>query len=79
MWTIPAPRTRAMREHRAPLCGRALEVLEEARALLDGRSPRVFPSLWGRPIGMTGLADLLKALKIGAVPHGFRSSFRELG
>jgi len=30
---IPAPRTKGNREHRVPVCRRALEVLEEAPAL----------------------------------------------
>ena len=32
MWTIPAPRTKGNREHRVPLCRRALEILEAALA-----------------------------------------------
>ena len=32
-WPIPAPRTKRNREHRVPLRRRALEILEEARAL----------------------------------------------
>ena len=30
VWTIPASRMKAKREHRVPLSGRALEILEEA-------------------------------------------------
>ena len=33
VWTVPALRMKAKREHRVPLCGRALEVLDVARAL----------------------------------------------
>ena len=76
VWTIPAPRTKGNREHRVPLCRRALEVLEEARALARG-NPLVFPSVGGKPIGSTAMSELLRALKITAVPHGFRSSFRD--
>ena len=76
MWTIPAPRTKGNREHRVPLCGRALEVLEEARRIGHG-SPLVFPSVGGKPIGNTAMSDLLRELGIAAVPHGFRSSFRD--
>ena len=32
MWSIPAPRTKGNREHRVPLCRRALEILEAALA-----------------------------------------------
>ena len=41
VWTIPAGRTKGNREHRVPLSRRALEILEEARAL-GGGSPLVF-------------------------------------
>ena len=76
VWTIPAPRTKGNREHRVPLCGRALQILEKARAL-DRGSPFVFPSVRGKPLGSTAMAELLGELKIAAVPHGFRSSFRD--
>ena len=76
VWTIPAARTKGNREHRVPLCGRALQILEEAR-MLDRGSPFVFPSGRGKPLGNTAMAELLGELKIGAVPHGFRSSFRD--
>ena len=33
VWTIPADRMKAKREHWVPLSGRALEILEEARKL----------------------------------------------
>ena len=32
MWSIPAPRTKGNREHRVPLCRRALEILQAALA-----------------------------------------------
>ena len=76
VWSIPAQRTKGNREHRVPLCRRALEVLEEARRHARG-SPLVFPSIGGKPIGNTAMSELLRELKIAAVPHGFRSSFRD--
>ena len=77
VWTIPATRMKAKREHRVPLCRRAVEILKAARTLGDGRSGLVFPSQGGRPISITRLAKLLKEHGIAAVPHGFRSSFRD--
>ena len=47
VWTIPTGRTKGNREHRVPLCQRALEILEEARAL-GGGGPYLFPSVRGR-------------------------------
>ena len=76
VWTIPAPRTKGNREHRVPLSRRALDILDEARALGRG-GMLVFPSVRGRPLGITAMSRLLGKLKIAAVPHGFRSSFRD--
>ena len=47
VWTVPATRMKAKREHRVPLCGRALEVLDAARALGDD-DRLVFPMRSGR-------------------------------
>ena len=49
VWTVPPARMKARREHRVPLCGRATEILEEARKLGDG-SPLVFTLGDGQPI-----------------------------
>ena len=68
---------KSKRAHRVPLCGRAAEILEAARTLGDGRSPFVFASQGGKPFSITRLPRLLQNLKIAAVPHGFRSSFRD--
>ena len=76
VWTVPATRMKAKREHRVPLCGRALEVLDAARAL-GGGSPLVFPMRSGKPISMSTLPKVLRYHQIVAVPHGFRSSFRD--
>ena len=76
VWTIAADRMKAKREHRVPLCGRAVEILEAARELA-GNSPLVFPMRSGRPIAASTLPKMLKYLEVSAVPHGFRSSFRD--
>ena len=75
-WTVPATRMKTRREHRVPLSGRAREVLEEVRTL-GGASPLVFALGDGRPIFDKRLRRLLRKLEIAAVPHGFRSSFRD--
>ena len=56
--------------------GRALEILDEARRLGRGGS-LVFPGARGRPLGRTAIWELLRMLEVGAVPHGFRFSFRD--
>ena len=75
VWTIPAVRMKAKRRHRVPLPGRAVEILDAARALGDG--PLVFPGRAGSPLSEKRLRRLLQQQKIAAVPHGFRSTFRD--
>ena len=76
VWTVPAARMKAKRDHRVPLCDRAMKLLTEARELADG-SGLLFPSPTGRPLSDNTLSKLLRELQIDAVPHGFRSSFRD--
>ena len=75
-WAVPASRMKAKRDHRVPLSARALEILYEARGLSNGTS-LVFPSAHGRAISDSTVSKLLRDLGIEAVPHGFRSSFRD--
>ena len=77
VWTIPARRMKSRRAHRVPLAGRAMEILEAARQLAGGSSPLVFPSQGDKPISITRLPRILHSVKVEAVPHGFRSSFRD--
>ena len=84
MWTVPVERSRASRPHRVPLSSAALALLREARddgALCEarsrgGRSDLVFPSVHGRVVSSSALTAMLKQLRIGAVPFGFRHAFR---
>ena len=76
VWTISAMRMKAKREHRVPLCGRALEVLAAARALGDGNR-LVFPMRSGKAISASTLPKMLQQHRVAAVAHGFRSWFRD--
>ena len=77
VWTVPAKRMKANRRHRVPLCGRALEILKAAQALGEGTSPLVFTRRGGKPLDDKQLRRLLRDHGIAAVPHGFRSTFRD--
>ena len=77
VWTIPAERMKAGLEHRVPLSDRALRVLDEARRELTHGDGILFPSPTGCVQRAQTLAKLLHQRGIGAVPHGFRSSFRD--
>ena len=75
-WTISAKRMKGRRAHRVPLSARAREVLAEAKAHAP-HSEWVFPSARGLKLKNFDFSGLLKTLGIKAVPHGFRSSFRD--
>ena len=75
-WRIPAERMKTDREHRVPLSTGALAVLREAREFAHG-SRWVFPSARGGPLSERAISKLVRDQGISAVPHGFRSSFRD--
>ena len=76
LWTVPADRMKMGRSHRVPLSGRALAVLREAAPHRD-TSGLVFPSVRGGTMSDNTLSKLLRENGVAAVPHGFRSSFRD--
>ena len=67
---------KSARPHRVPLPERALQLLAEAIQYRD-RSGLVFPSPTGRELSDATLSKLLRENGIPAVPHGYRSSFRD--
>jgi len=75
-WTIPAERMKIGRPHRVPLSDAAMIVLRRAAAIQDG-SNWLFPSATGRALSDSTLSKLCRENDVGAVPHGFRSSFRD--
>ena len=76
VWAIPAARMKAKREHRVPLSGLAFAILHDLQRLSDGTG-LVFRSPRGKPLSAVTLPRLTRDLGIAAVPHGFRSSFRD--
>ena len=76
IWVVPADRMKTKREHRVPLSETAVRVLREAETVADG-SGLVFPPAKGRALSAATLSKLMLELGIDAVPHGFRSSFRD--
>ena len=76
VWTIPAERMKAGREHRVPLSEAAIPVLDQARRHF-GSDGLIFPGRGGRPLGHASIGTLFQRLNIGGTPHGMRSSFRD--
>ena len=75
VWSVPAERTKGRREHRVPLCDRALAILDEMR--LCSRNGFVFPSERRENLGESPMRELLKRLGYKATIHGMRSAFRD--
>lgn len=77
VWTVPASRMKAGREHRVPLSPAAYKILTVMR---DSRhSDYIFPGdKSDRPLSVMALAMVLRRMKIeNATVHGFRSTFRD--
>jgi integrase len=76
VWTVPAGRTKAAREHRIPLSERAVDILREMEAERTGEF--VFPGQRpGRPLSGMAFEMLLRRINSPYTAHGFRSSFRD--
>jgi integrase len=77
LWTVPAERMKAGKEHRVPLSDAALAILEGMRKIRQG--DHIFPgSKARRPISNMAMLMLLRRMGRGDLTaHGFRSSFRD--
>jgi len=77
IWTVPAERMKAGREHRVPLSARAVAILKalakttQGKFVFTGQTPH-------KPLSGMAMEMLLRRMKIDdATVHGFRSSFRD--
>lgn len=94
VWTIPAERMKAEKEHRVPLSKRAIDLVKEMLPLKTSETSPVFLSPKGEPLSNAAMAAVLKRMNKAreanklnrwidptsgrdAVPHGFRSTFRD--
>jgi len=81
VWVIPAEHTKARQEHRVPLQPQAIELLKSLPVVAG--SNLIFPSRASKPLSDMSLSQLMRGMRergelsVEAVPHGFRSSFRD--
>ena len=76
VWTIPAERMKAGKEHKVPLCSRTNQLIIMAERL-DPNSEYLFSNNC-KPMSNMALLALLKRMGNGNVTtHGFRSTFRD--
>ena len=77
IWTVPAERMKAGRQHRVPLSSRAIAILRQLQKLKAGEF--VFPGhARNKPLSNMAMEMVLRRMKVeDATVHGFRSSFRD--
>ena len=73
LWVIPGARMKAGKEHRIPLCDRAIEISKsrpEGQFLFAGRNPK-------KPMSNMAMLQLLERMgRTDITVHGFRTTFR---
>ncbi len=74
-WTVPGERMKAGKEHRVPLSKAALQLLADLPRMAG--SEFVFSAPRGGQLSDMTLSAVLRRMKVPAVPHGFRSTFRD--
>ena len=76
IWTIPANRIKAGKEHRVSLTSRAMEILKRLNVKCEGF---VFPGQKaGKPLSNMAMLELLRSMRgRGYTVHGMRSSFKD--
>jgi integrase len=81
LWIIPASHTKARQEHRVPLQLQAIQLLKSLTR--SAGSNLVFPSQKDTALSDMAFSQLMRGMRergeltINAVPHGFRSTFRD--
>jgi integrase len=77
IWTIPAARMKAGREHRVPLSKRALKIVKGMHEARNGDFVFLGQKA-GKPLSAMALPMVLRRMKTEDVTvHGFRSAFRD--
>jgi integrase len=82
LWIIPGARMKGVREHRVPLCDRALAILRQTKPADDiANAAKQFifgGGKPGRPLSNMAFLMLLRRMgRADLTAHGFRSSFRD--
>jgi integrase len=75
LWTIPRERTKAGKSHRIPLSAPALTILANLPRFKG--CPFMFASAKGGALSTMSLSSVCRRMKVDAVPHGFRSTFKD--
>ena len=75
VWVVPGSRMKAGKEHRVPLSDVAVEMLKMQPR--SAGTELLFPAPRGGQLSDMTLTAVLRRMNVPAVPHGFRSTFRD--
>ena len=81
LWIIPPEHAKTRQEHRVPLPPQAIKLLRNLPRIAG--TNKVFPSPTGKALSDMALSQLMRGMRergeliVEAVPHGFRSTFRD--
>lgn len=75
VWTVPAERMKAGKEHRVPLPSQAVELLKATPRRAE--TNLVFPAPRGGLMSDMTIVAVMRRMGRTEVPHGFRSTFRD--
>ena len=81
IWNIPAEHTKTKQEHRVPLSPQVIKLLKQIPKVTGNN--KIFPSPRGVCLSDNTLSKLMRDMRatgdlsVDAVPHGFRSTFRD--
>jgi integrase len=81
LWIIPPEHFKTRQEFRVPLQEQAIKLLQSLPRIAG--SEKIFPSASGKALSDMALSQLMRGMRergeltVDAVPHGFRSTFRD--
>ena len=76
IWTVPAARMKAGKDHRVPLSDRVVEILKALPR--EKSSPYVFLGAKEKsPLSNMAMLELVRGMRPGTTVHGFRSCFKD--
>lgn len=77
VWTIQGERMKAGNTHKVPLSERCIEILKQTKALSGSNEFVFINTVTGKPLSNMAFLMTMRRMKVEAVPHGFRSCFRD--
>lgn len=77
IWTIPGERMKAGKTHKIPMSERCIAIIRKAQALTGGSGHIFQNTMTGKKLSNMAFLMAIRRMKVDAVPHGFRSSFRD--